>query len=148
MDLSKVKLDALTVTELRTLKQRMEEDLRVFLQTETNFVELQKKYSASKVLVDSLIKTEDKPQQVMIPLSSSLFIPGQIKDKNRFIVDIGTGYFAERDAKQTMEYCDQTNEVIATNLQGVRAEIQKKKTFLDQININLQKTVLKSQGIN
>ena len=92
------------------------------------------------------MKTKDKPEDVMIPLSSSLFIPGQIKNKDKFIVDIGTGYFAERNAAQTVEYCDQTNEVIANNLNSVRAEIQKKKNFLDQVNFNLQKTVLKSQG--
>ena len=125
----------------------MEEDLRVFLQTETNFLELQKKYSASKVLVQNLANTKGKAEQVMIPLSSSLFIPGQIKDKDRFIVDIGTGYFAERNAAQTIKYCDQTNEVISNNLIGVRTEIQKKRTFLDQININLQKQVLKARGI-
>ena len=134
------------MNELQTLKQKMEEDLRVFLQTESNFLELQKKYSASKVLVQNLMKTKDKPEDVMIPLSSSLFIPGQIKNKDKFIVDIGTGYFAERNAAQTVEYCDQTNEVIANNLNSVRAEIQKKKNFLDQVNFNLQKTVLKSQG--
>ena len=147
MDLSKLKLEALTVNELTTLKQKMEEDLRVFLQTETNFMDLKKKYSASAVLVKNLSETKDKPEDVMIPLSASLFIPGQITNKDKFIVDIGTGYFAERNADQTIAYCQQTNEVISSNLIGVRGEILKKKNFLDQVNIHLQRQVIKSRGL-
>ena len=125
----------------------MEEDLRVFLQTETNFMELKKKYSASAVLVKNLVDSKDTPDDVMIPLSASLFIPGQIKNKDKFIVDIGTGYFAERNGDQTIAYCHQTNEVISSNLVGVRTEIQRKKTFLDQVNIQLQRQVIKSRNL-
>ena len=148
MDPSKLNLEALTVEELSTLKQRMEEDLRVFLQTTSNFMGLKKKYEASKVLVENLVKKKDGvPEEVLIPLSNSLYIPGQILNKDKYIVDIGTGYYAERNGEQAIKYCIETMEVIDSNLNSVSQEIKKKRDFLDTVNIALQNKVLKSRGL-
>lgn len=35
-------------------------------------------------------------KKVLIPLTSSLYVPGKIKDTENVIVDIGTGYFVEK----------------------------------------------------
>ena len=52
-----------------------------------------------KILVNNLSKLEDDNPEILIPLSNSLYIPGKIKSKDKFILDIGTGYRAERTAK-------------------------------------------------
>lgn len=46
----------------------------------------------SRLLVEPLFA--DK--KVLIPLTSSLYVPGKIKDTDNVIVDIGTGYFVEK----------------------------------------------------
>lgn len=35
-------------------------------------------------------------KKVLIPLTSSLYVPGRIKDTENVLVDIGTGYFVEK----------------------------------------------------
>lgn len=41
-----------------------------------------------------LVFAADK--RVLIPLTSSLYVPGRIKDTENVLVDIGTGYFVEK----------------------------------------------------
>jgi prefoldin alpha subunit len=41
-----------------------------------------------------LVFAADK--KVLIPLTSSLYVPGRIKDTENVLVDIGTGYFVEK----------------------------------------------------
>ena len=33
---------------------------------------------------------------VLVPLTSSLYVPGTLKNPGRVLVDIGTGYFVEQ----------------------------------------------------
>lgn len=40
------------------------------------------------------IRRTDK--KILIPLTSSLYVPGRIKDTENVIVDVGTGYFVEK----------------------------------------------------
>lgn len=149
MDLSKLNLEALTIKELTTLKQKLEEDMRVFLDTKRKFLDLKRKYQESKILVKNLKQKEpvNAPQEIFIPLSNSVYIPGEIRDRDSYIVDIGTGYYAERNSEQTIEYCDQTCALLDQNVLALGKEIQVKKEFLDKLNINVQKKVLKARGI-
>lgn len=34
---------------------------------------------------------------VLVPLTSSMYVPGHIATTNKFLVDIGTGYFVQKD---------------------------------------------------
>ena len=149
MDLSKLNLEALTIKELTTLKQKLEEDMRVFLDTKHKFLDLKRKYQESKILVQNLKKKEpvNAPQEIFVPLSNSVYIPGEIRDRDSYIVDIGTGYYAERNSEQTVEYCEQTCALLDQNILALDKEIRVKKEFLDKLNFNIQKKVLKARGI-
>lgn len=35
-------------------------------------------------------------KKILIPLTSSLYVPGRLKDTDNVIVDVGTGYFVEK----------------------------------------------------
>jgi hypothetical protein len=35
-------------------------------------------------------------KKILIPLTSSLYVPGRIKDTENVLVDVGTGYFVDK----------------------------------------------------
>lgn len=67
--------------------------------TYNNFKMIHTKTENDKILVTNLMKVEEEQPQILIPLSNSLYIPGVIKNKDNYIIEIGTGYQAERNAK-------------------------------------------------
>lgn len=80
-----------------------------------------------KVLVTNLMKVETQQPEILIPLSNSLYIPGVIKNKDNYVLDIGTGYAAERNAKQVLEHLNHTGKIVVDSADKVVEQIELKK---------------------
>ena len=93
------------------------------LQTYQNFRQIHSKTENDKILVTNLIKVEDDQPEILIPLSNSLYIPGKISNKDKYTIDIGTGYCAERNAKQVLNHLHHTSQIVVKNAEKVVAEI-------------------------
>ena len=138
----KLNLENYSVQELASLKKRVEEDITTIMDSYNGFKFLHKKFEDAKVLIKNVSEQKSEDTQILIPLSNSLFIPGKVVDTNKFIVDIGTGYFAERNATQAIQHCDHTLGVIKTNGEKMAKEINNKQDIRDKINIEAQKRVV------
>ncbi len=134
-----------SVQELTKLKQQFEGDIQSMLKSYNGFKWIHNKTENDKILVKNLVEFKEKMPKILIPLSNSIYIPGEIKDKNKFIIDIGTGYRAERNTKQVIEHLDHTSKIVVKNAERVVVEINKKKKVIDQINIELHKKILKQK---
>ena len=53
-----------------------------------------------------------KGKEVMVPLTSSLFVPGRMDDNNHVLIEVGAGYFIEKNTKQAHEYCERKSKVL------------------------------------
>jgi prefoldin alpha subunit len=135
----KVNLENFNLQELMNMRKRLEDDVTTILDSYNGFKFLYKKFEDAKILIKNVSQQKADDCQILIPLSSSLFIPGKIVDTNKFIVDIGTGYYAERNAEQSVVYCDHTLQVIKENGDKMAREINKKQELRDQVNIEIHK---------
>lgn len=43
-------------------------------------------------------------KELLVPLSGSLYVPGKVKDNNKFLVDVGTGYYVEKNAEDATKF--------------------------------------------
>lgn len=41
-------------------------------------------------------KPENEGKDMLVPLTSSLYVPGKVVDCDKFMVDVGTGYYVEK----------------------------------------------------
>jgi len=55
---------------------------------------------------DALLRQKEnqKGTPMLVPLTSSMYVEGKLDDPNSFFVDIGTGYFVEKNYQQASEY--------------------------------------------
>ena len=49
----------------------------------------------AKNCLTELVESEPN-NALLIPLNASLYVPGNLYDKNKVVVELGTGYFAEK----------------------------------------------------
>lgn len=42
--------------------------------------------------------------EVLVPLTGSMYVPGVIKDTEKVLVDVGTGYYVEKDIPEAKDY--------------------------------------------
>jgi hypothetical protein len=45
-------------------------------------------------------------QDILVPLTQSLYVPGKISDVGRVLIDVGTGYYVEKSLPKAKEYLE------------------------------------------
>jgi prefoldin alpha subunit len=46
----------------------------------------------------------------MVPLTSSLYVPGRMDDSSKVLVEVGAGYFIEENVEKAKEYCERKSK--------------------------------------
>ena len=63
----------------------------------------------------------------MVPLTSSLYVPGVLEDVNNVLVEVGASYFIEQDIKNAHGYCDRKYDQLKGNANKINEIINVKK---------------------
>ena len=61
------------------------------------------------------LELKAKDREIMVPLTSSLYVPGIMEDNKRVLVEVGAGYFAEQNADKARDYCDRKMKLLNEN---------------------------------
>lgn len=111
MSTNKLNLAQLPVEQIANFKKQLQEETeRLSISMETLLALIEKFNncidSINEVSSPSLLENSD--QEMLIPVTNSLYITGNMntlkKNKDKFIVDIGTGYFIEKNGKEAIDY--------------------------------------------
>lgn len=60
------------------------------------------------------LKPESVGEPVIIPINSNLYVKGKLASADRLLVDVGTGYYIEKNATDTDDYFRRKVRVIAS----------------------------------
>ena len=80
-------------------------------------------------------------RQVMIPLTSSLYVPGVMEDSQNVLVEAGAGYFIEKDCDGATQYCERKAKNLSESSSKVGQLIQGKKMQLSKVQAEYEKRV-------
>ena len=77
----------------------------------------------------------------MVPLTSSLYVPGVMEDNEQVLVEVGAGYFVEKSSEKAKEYCEKKVKMLNENGAKVAEIVNVKKLQLQKLQIEYQKRV-------
>lgn len=137
-----IDLDRLSLDQLNQLKQQEENRL----QSITNrYAELRAAYASFASAKDALqqlqgavSKGDDDASSIMVPLTASLYVPGKIRDPNKYLVELGTGFYVEKTASESQEFIERKLKLIDVNSNNIRLAIQQLRQNVDSITIAMQ----------
>ena len=66
----------------------------------------------------------------MVPLTSSLYVPGVMDDTQNVLVEVGASYFIEQDTQKAQDYCARRRKLLHENARKVQDIINVKKVQL------------------
>lgn len=72
-------------------------------------------------------------KEVMVPLTSSLYVPGVLDDENTVLVEVGAGYFIEKTTDGAIEYLERKQKTLTESSNKVAQIIQTKNAQLKKI---------------
>lgn len=68
--------------------------------------------------------TADKP--LLVPLTSSLYVPGTLASTETVLVDVGTGFFVEKTTDQAKAFYERKAEELAKNIKDLETIVNQK----------------------
>lgn len=90
------------------------------------------KFAASKEALEQF-RDGWENKTTLIPLTGSMYVPGRVKDINNFIVDIGTGYYVEKDRESAKEYFKGRVDFVGDQLEKIEYIGYEKSQIRDAI---------------
>lgn len=78
----------------------------------------------------------------MVPLTESLYVPGKLKDPSKVMVELGTGYYVEKNMKQALEFIDRKNRLVDANSENIMEVIAVSKRNIESVNVAMNGKML------
>lgn len=70
---------------------------------------------------------------MLVPLTTSMYVPGNLVDVNKVIVDVGTGYFVEKDVPSAKDYFKRKINFVTQQMEKIQRLANEKITMRDAV---------------
>ena len=97
-----------------------------------------KKFEDSKSALNYL-KENGQDKDIMVPLTSSLYVPGVMEEPDKVLVEVGASYFIEMSSDKAQDYCKRKNEMLLGNARKVNEIIQVKKVQMQKVQAEMER---------
>ena len=141
-----IDLDSMSIEQLHQIKQSEEQRLQAVVQHYSTLRASATRMQASQTALSKMSKAgnckDDNLKQIMVPLTESLYVPGKIRDANKVMVELGTGYYVEKNLKQALELLDRKTKLVDANSENIREVITVSRRNIDSVNVAMNGKML------
>ncbi|KAH7223401.1 hypothetical protein BKA60DRAFT_594607 [Fusarium oxysporum] len=141
-----VNLDTLEPQQLAQVKKQLDEELEHLT---TSFAQLhaaQNKFKDCLRCVKSRAAAPEGSNSVLVPLTNSLYVRGELADADTVLVDVGTGFLVEKKLKSAEKFYESKVEELGNNLKDLEVIVQRKQTNARTIEEVLRQKIMAGQG--
>ncbi|GMM50932.1 Gim5 protein [Starmerella bacillaris] len=137
--MSQVEIDQLSLQQLAEIRKQFEAEIDHLSDSSTKLRQALAKFMDCSQSVSGACASADEGTQIMIPLTGSLYVPGKIADTDKFIVDVGTNYFVEKDAKGAVEFFNKKVDSLGKNIVDLEKLLNEKVGTLRNVDMVFKK---------
>jgi prefoldin alpha subunit len=136
-----VNLDTMSLEELNQLKQQEEGRLQALMSRFQQLRAASARLSASQTAVSELSPASEG-KEVMVPLTESVYVPGLIREPNKLLVEMGTGFYVEKTSKDTAAFLDRKLKLVDANSENISKAVQATRQNIESLNQTMQGKML------
>lgn len=118
-----IDVTTLPIPHLNHLSQQLEQELEFLTNSVNQLKVAQAKFSESEEAVTHLSKPG---KDILVPLTASMYVPGQLCNEDELMVDIGTGYYVAMTKKQAQDFFKRKIDYLTKNIEKVQPVLQDK----------------------
>ncbi|RIB09408.1 Prefoldin subunit-domain-containing protein [Gigaspora rosea] len=124
-----IELGDLDLPQLVEVKKQLDEELSHLT---ASFGKLKQAQSRFQDCIDSLqnVKARATGSEILVPLTGSLYVPGELLETDKVIVDVGTGYYVEKTSDDAVKFYSDKVEFVKKNLDKLQETINTKQNNL------------------
>uniref|UniRef100_K7FFW4 Prefoldin subunit 5 n=2 Tax=Pelodiscus sinensis TaxID=13735 RepID=K7FFW4_PELSI len=68
-------------------------------------------------------------KELLVPLTSSMYVPGKLSDVGHVLVDVGTGYYVEKTADNARDFFKRKIDFLTKQMEKIQPALQEKHTM-------------------
>lgn len=102
-DAQELDISTMPFEQLAMLKGQFEQEVEQFSRLYESLREGISRFEQADIALKA-VTAESSGTPLLVPMTSSLYVPGKIVDADKVLVDVGTGYFVEKDRKSAVDY--------------------------------------------
>nr|CAI5818642.1 unnamed protein product [Callosobruchus analis]CAI5860860.1 unnamed protein product [Callosobruchus analis] len=133
--MQEIDLMQLSLQQIIGLKEQLEMELQLMQDSMASLKVAQMRYQSSGEIMEK-ITPENEGHEILVPLTASvsfMFVPGQLIDTNKVIIDVGTRYYVEKDIAGAKDYFQRKVKFVTEQMEKVQAILIEKKKIGDAI---------------
>ncbi|XP_061178683.1 prefoldin subunit 5-like [Saccostrea echinata] len=144
-----IDIGQLPIPQLNQLVQQLEQEIELFTSSLNQLKLAQQKFLESQECLNK-VNPENNSKDILVPLTSSMYVPGQLSDVSNVLVDIGTGYYVEMAVTKGKEYFKRKIDYVTKQMEKVQpllAEKYKmKQVTMEILQLKIQNQIQSQQA--
>ncbi|KAL3920505.1 MAG: hypothetical protein SGARI_006925 [Bacillariaceae sp.] len=142
-----INLDTLSLEQLNGMKQSEENRLNALTARYAQLRAAAARLHASQNAIGEISDgssggTAATNKEVMVPLTESVYVPGTLMEKEKLLVEIGTGFYVEKTSKDTNAFLERKLKIVDMNSENITKAVQATRSNLESIQIAMQGKIL------
>ncbi|KAL4428154.1 hypothetical protein ABPG75_002243 [Micractinium tetrahymenae] len=133
MATEQVPISSLSPQQLLDLRQSLEQEVQGMAQNGLTLQSTAAKFGAAGQAVEYL-QDQKQGQPVLLPLTESLYVSGTLESVETVLLEVGTGYYVERDVAGGIDYCRRKVNLVRDKMEQLSALIKQQQEALAQID--------------
>lgn len=140
-----VPVTALSPQELHEFRQRLQQELEALSGSAQQLARLIGAFGASQRAIQALSSSAKEGQRLLLPLTSSVYVSGEVAAPQTVLVDVGTGYYVEMPADDGQAYYRRKQERLKASLKEVEQGLAQRRDALGQVQAVLSDKLRRQQ---
>ncbi|KAG6557995.1 hypothetical protein Mapa_000174 [Marchantia paleacea] len=126
-----------SVEQLQAVKEQIDAELSVLQDSVASIRTAANRFEMAASALNNL-SLQKEGQQMLVPLTASLYVPGVLENVDNVLVDVGTGYFIEKSLPEGKDYCDRKINFLKANHDKLVEVASEKRSAAEQVSLVLQ----------
>ncbi|XP_074835922.1 prefoldin subunit 5 [Carettochelys insculpta] len=120
-----VNITELTLPQLEVLKNQLDQEVEFLSSSIAQLKVVQTKYVEAKDCL-SVLSKGNEGKDLLVPLTSSMYVPGKLSDVGHVLVDVGTGYYVEKTADNARDFFKRKIDFLTKQMEKIQPALQEK----------------------
>ncbi|XP_064618321.1 prefoldin subunit 5-like [Liolophura sinensis] len=138
-----VDISQLQIPQLNQLTQQLDQEIEFFTSSLNQLKLAQNKFVESQECLNKL-NPDNLSKDILVPLTSSMYVPGNLSDVENILVDIGTGYYVEKTVDDGKSYFKRKIEYITKQIEKIQP-VLREKYAMKQATVDILQAKVQAQ---
>ncbi|KAF4078754.1 hypothetical protein AMELA_G00185220 [Ameiurus melas] len=136
-----VNLTELSLPQLEGLKSQLDQETEFLSSSIAQLKVVQTKYVEAKDSMN-VLKKSNEGKELLVPLTSSMYVPGTLNDVEHVLINVGTGYFVEKNVEDGKDFFKRKIDFLTKQIEKIQPTLQEKygmkQAVVEVMNMKLQ----------